>query len=64
MIEVAKFRRAAGNVILVVGLMCLSATWAWPESPPATADIIVVNAHIYTVDARQPWAEGACHSRR
>jgi len=48
----------------VVGLMCLSATWAWPESPPATADIIVVNAHIYTVDARQPWAEGACHSRR
>jgi len=48
--------RCAGNVAFVVGLLCLSATWAGAGSAPA-ADIVVVNARIYTVDARQPWAE-------
>jgi predicted amidohydrolase YtcJ len=30
--------------------------WAQPAEPPA--DTIVINARIYTVNSRQPWAEG------
>lgn len=57
MLEITKFRCAAGNAVFVVVLLCLGASWAWAVAPPAAADVMVVNARIYTVDARQPWAE-------
>jgi len=41
---------------LHLGLLTLVTAAAAADSHPA-ADMIVVNAHAYTVDARQPWAE-------
>ncbi len=35
----------------------VAAVWAQQPAQPAPADSVVVNARIYTVDPRQPWAE-------
>jgi hypothetical protein len=42
-------------LVLLTGLY-LFVPIARTESPPA-ADTLIVNARIYTVNARQPWAE-------
>src|SRR5713226_1355067 len=39
--------------IVVILLSCLSHA----QSPRPLADVVLVHAHIYTVNARQPWAE-------
>src|SRR5512143_3222717 len=42
--------------LIVLAALCMTGPNAWAGGRPA-ADTIVVNAKIYTVNARQPWAE-------
>src|SRR5579862_2223518 len=38
-------------------VLCALAGAASAQSPPQPADVVVVNAKIYTVNPRQPWAQ-------
>jgi hypothetical protein len=38
-------------------LLIFPAVRSWAQSPSAQADTVIVNARIYTVNAKQPWAE-------
>jgi predicted amidohydrolase YtcJ len=41
----------------VVFMLSLLLNCSPPQGPGTTADVVIKNAHIYTVDAGQPWAE-------
>ena len=43
--------------IAVAMLLCSAVRPNAAQTPPAAADSVVVNARIYTVNSRQPWAE-------
>jgi predicted amidohydrolase YtcJ len=43
--------------IAVAMLLCAAVRPNAAQTPPAAADSVVVNARIYTVNSRQPWAE-------
>ncbi|HYL16776.1 MAG TPA: amidohydrolase [Terriglobales bacterium] len=47
---------SVGWVLAVIGTLSLLAAVALPQDRPA-ADTLVVNARIYTVNSKQPWAE-------
>jgi predicted amidohydrolase YtcJ len=49
------YRRSARLLFLLAALRLFFAI-TWGESPPI-ADTVIVNARIYTINARQPWAE-------
>src|SRR4051794_5664547 len=51
--------RWLGHSLAWFGIISLfvSATMATAEEASAPADLIVVNARVYTLDAKQPWAE-------
>jgi predicted amidohydrolase YtcJ len=51
-----RFPRLALSLGLLVALFWISASFA-SGPPPQTADVIITNARIYTVNPRQEWAE-------
>ena len=57
MVESGKFH-IGWRVVLSLVFLAVLAPWpsAWAR-PAITADTVIVNARIYTVNARQPWAE-------
>jgi predicted amidohydrolase YtcJ len=57
LVESGKFH-IGWRVVLSLVFLAVLAPWpsAWAR-PAITADTVIVNARIYTVNARQPWAE-------
>lgn len=51
------FLRQLLRILLFLLLLPFIPHQAWAQTPPSVADTVVVNARIYTVNARQPWAE-------
>jgi hypothetical protein len=57
LVESGKFHigwRVVLSLVFLAVLVPWSSAWA---RPPLTADTVIVNARIYTVNAGQPWAE-------
>jgi predicted amidohydrolase YtcJ len=51
-------RLQPGEWILLFAMLAMLGGSAWAQTqPPSPADTVVLNARIYTVNARQPWAE-------
>ncbi|HEV3206304.1 MAG TPA: amidohydrolase [Terriglobales bacterium] len=57
MVQGSKFSLKPGSLLLALGALSLFTGIAWAESPSPAADTVIVNARIYTVNLRQPWAE-------
>ncbi len=56
MLKPANFRLRVGQWIFSLAFFSLLAA-AWAQAQPPSADTILVNARIYTVNPRQPWAD-------
>jgi len=52
-----KFSLRLGSLLFTLAALFLFTSIAQAESPSPTADTVIVNARIYTVNARQRWAE-------
>ena len=57
MIRRNKFSLRLGSLLFTLAALFLFTSIAQAESPSPTADTVIVNARIYTVNARQRWAE-------
>lgn len=55
MVEPGKSRVPRHHLLVCVFLALIAGAWAQPSSP--VAETVIVNARIYTVNVRQPWAE-------
>ena len=56
MVESGNSRVRRHHLLVCVAFLALRASaWAQPSSP--VAETVIVNARIYTVNVRQPWAE-------
>ncbi|HXP17951.1 MAG TPA: amidohydrolase [Terriglobales bacterium] len=65
MVRGSKFRLKSGRLMVMLAGFSVLAGIARGESPSPAADTVIVNARIFTVNARQPWAEAlAIHGDR